>query len=1078
MNSRIPSSRTHVLIAVIKVWVTVLLVSVSTSQVAQAVTTLSRWRMGDNDSPNIDNTQAISTADSVGNRRIDYFAPSGYRPIYQSIAPAVPGGNSKSLVFALGTYGITASVPALTDNFGFEIWALPGDLTSTGYLVWNGSATDGWGIIKAGNYYYGVFMSASGEQINLGPAVAKTSEYTHLALVRENGKMTFYVDGEGRDFSDEVMRTATGSLKWAVDPNLSSFKFYGSLDEARLFSFAGGTFSKTKFLYPRQSLTADPNNAILTTVGGAGDVPRTYHTRWMEGLPDSMLISELSIPGTHDSGAEVGNTSHVLPSYSDCQDAEVYNQLVSGVRCLDLRIERGDGEWMVHHADYTYRTLFLVLNDITRFLTINPSETVLCRLSADVAGDAILFTQTYSQIRDTYTNIWQRPGAFRVDGITPTQYAHEAKGIDPEFPELKGYLDNLFKNGSYNWPTLGEVRGKMVMFLSPDPLLLEGGGFCSGLSFGNGPTNISSLFRSSLRDDFDNGDYVDKRKKDLEHIYRASTNISKTVLYATGLNIGAQAPFGVPRDHALEMNKYFVGLLNEPLFPDFLHKTGIVIMDFPGPAILQSLIARNFRHNSSAATVRLDFSQYALQLPFNMNLTQKDEVWQARAWRRLVKERLPSAEFNTFMVKEPAGSLLTFSTSFSDETNSLSSALGPVLNHGWAVFESHRLPSAYTKTQVQTLLDSTLNITGDVSSIRQQFDTLMPSNTWCVIGYSSTGLPAYGSDFDTNVVFAMSHVKANGYLINWIVAGAGKPVFKSTNASSRAVVGHWEYPFPNAIVGRDLGDGLQNFLGTGYVSPTTQGVQMHHGDFPNGGPSSVRMHQWTLVMDVLLQTHRKRSLIQIDSLDNTTEGEVFISSEGALGIDGQYYGTMSLNKWHRVVVAVDATQEQRASLYIDGIPLGDVSTRTFSASGDVTNGFFYFNVDRWSLQETALLFGDVNGDAGDMFVGGIQLRNYKMSDDEVLKLGGLSIQTEIIGNDAGKVLFEISDKPELRADSGGFFRMVPVPSQLKLSWEKGVLQWTGDLSQPFTDVPNLGVNGTYYPALNGGQNQGFFRVRP
>lgn len=260
---------------------------------------------------------------------------------------------------------------------------------------------------------------------------------------------------------------------------------------------------------------------------------------------------------------------------------------------------------------------------------------------------------------------------------------------------------------------------------------------------------------------------------------------------------------------------------------------------------------------------------------------------------------------------------------------------------------------------------------------------------------------------------------------------------------------------------------------------------MSHGDLPNGGPSATRMHQWTLIMDILLPSSGKyRSLVQIDSLDNSTDGDVFISPDDGIGILSQYYGTVSVGSWHRVAVAVDATQEQLMSLYIDGSKVGEIPTRTFTATGDVAAGYVYSNVDRWSLQDKALLFGDDNGESGDMYVGGIQLRNYKMSDEEIAGLGGVVNQADIIANPDGKLFIETADMPELQVvNTNGFQRMVEVPDQLKLTWKPGgVLQSSDDLRAPlpFSDVPDVRSSGTYFPASGSASNavRQFFRLAP
>src|SRR5688500_16988143 len=56
-------------------------------------------------------------------------------------------------------------------------------------------------------------------------------------------------------------------------------------------------------------------------------------SNWMGSLPDATNVAQLSIPGTHDSGARtepVGGTAK-------CQNLSIADQLTAGVRYLDIR---------------------------------------------------------------------------------------------------------------------------------------------------------------------------------------------------------------------------------------------------------------------------------------------------------------------------------------------------------------------------------------------------------------------------------------------------------------------------------------------------------------------------------------------------------------------------------------------------------------------------------------------------------------------------------------------------------------------------------------------------------------------
>lgn len=109
---------------------------------------------------------------------------------------------------------------------------------------------------------------------------------------------------------------------------------------------------------------------------------------WMQKLSDSAILSEINLPGTHDSC-----TLRVqFPLLAKCQNKTISDQLISGIRFLDIRVEK-DGEKLklVHdiadckNPDSRGKKLLLddVLEDCKGFLSENPSETILLSYKRD-----------------------------------------------------------------------------------------------------------------------------------------------------------------------------------------------------------------------------------------------------------------------------------------------------------------------------------------------------------------------------------------------------------------------------------------------------------------------------------------------------------------------------------------------------------------------------------------------------------------------------------------------------------------------------------------------------------------------
>ena len=67
---------------------------------------------------------------------------------------------------------------------------------------------------------------------------------------------------------------------------------------------------------------------------------------WMSYIHDDTKISDISIPGTHDSGA----THSIFDVAGKCQDLSIKQQLRVGVRFFDLRLQLVNDEFKIVHS--------------------------------------------------------------------------------------------------------------------------------------------------------------------------------------------------------------------------------------------------------------------------------------------------------------------------------------------------------------------------------------------------------------------------------------------------------------------------------------------------------------------------------------------------------------------------------------------------------------------------------------------------------------------------------------------------------------------------------------------------------
>ncbi|MCX7120617.1 MAG: phosphatidylinositol-specific phospholipase C domain-containing protein [Gammaproteobacteria bacterium] len=129
------------------------------------------------------------------------------------------------------------------------------------------------------------------------------------------------------------------------------------------------------------------------------------NTNWMSQIPDSRIMNQLIIPGTHDSGTYgitptskfslspddplpiwIEEISNILPSslvlnivagWSKTQPYTISDQLNNGIRYLDFRVDLfQDGHFYLNHALLSVR-LYDALQQIQTFTQQHPGEIIL-----------------------------------------------------------------------------------------------------------------------------------------------------------------------------------------------------------------------------------------------------------------------------------------------------------------------------------------------------------------------------------------------------------------------------------------------------------------------------------------------------------------------------------------------------------------------------------------------------------------------------------------------------------------------------------------------------------------------------
>ncbi len=104
----------------------------------------------------------------------------------------------------------------------------------------------------------------------------------------------------------------------------------------------------------------------------------------MSGVSEEKYLSEIAIPGTHDSGSY---DDWYKTSFGKCQNLDIKEQLAKGIRFLDIRCRVYKNKlWIVHN--FTDRSIDLdsVLRDCLTLFKKGDDETIIMSIKQDYIG--------------------------------------------------------------------------------------------------------------------------------------------------------------------------------------------------------------------------------------------------------------------------------------------------------------------------------------------------------------------------------------------------------------------------------------------------------------------------------------------------------------------------------------------------------------------------------------------------------------------------------------------------------------------------------------------------------------------
>lgn len=236
-----------------------------------------------------------------------------------------------------------------------------------------------------------------------------------------------------------------------------------------------------------------------------------------------------------------------------------------------------------------------------------------------------------------------------------------------------------------------------------------------------------------------------------------------------------------------------------------------------------------------------------------------------------------------------------------------------------------------------------------------------------------------------SVVFNSGVTEPGDYKV-CLLADDGYTVVSSTNFTVASpvsgLVGEWTFDNPANLIASTIGNPLElHGAETAVVGPTaTDGAVrvgvgsyyiLAHGMAPNNG-SLVNTYSFSFdfkVSDISVW----HSFLQTNP-NNSDDAELFIGRIGNIGVSTTGYCSQTIrpNTWNRAVVVVDNGSEY--SVYLNGVK--------------GLTGYVQPIDGRFSLEPTALLFADNDGEDNEIDVANVKLYNKALTEAEAQSLGG------------------------------------------------------------------------------------------
>ncbi len=310
------------------------------------------------------------------------------------------------------------------------------------------------------------------------------------------------------------------------------------------------------------------------------------NSAWMQRVSDDTFVSQLSLPGTHDSGTGHGTS---MDSFGRTQDVNLTDQWNSGIRVFDLRPSVDDNQLRIYHG--------ILSTD----LYLSDAFATLCGLLDSHPTEFAIVIIRHEDDHDGGNSAWND---LMKNMVTSEPVKSHAVNYTPmaKMGDVRGKLLILSRDAYYSRPTGGFITG---WGFSAD-FNNQKGGKIKGVGT-EGPVYIQDYY------DVSGSGAPATKTASIQRLLQFSCAentdpnlwvINQTSGYSKTL-FGASTRDGY-RDNAATQNTAVINYLNAHTGP-----TGMILMDCAGvdrsgdynvngQALTNALIANNFKEGPNA----------------------------------------------------------------------------------------------------------------------------------------------------------------------------------------------------------------------------------------------------------------------------------------------------------------------------------------------------------------------------------------------------------------------------------------------------------------------------------------------